>query len=135
MLRQLDDNTFVSGQITPDEVASLKQRGITTIVNNRPDGEDPGQPTGAEIEAAARAAGIEYRFVPIRRGPGPTEVEEMRNALHEAAEGKLLAYCRSGTRSTFTWALARREDGVPLEELERRAAEAGFDLGPVCHLL
>ena len=135
MLRQLDEKTLVSGQIAPDDVAALKQQGVTMIVNNRPDGEDPGQPTGAEIEAAARAAGIGYRFVSIRRGPGPAEVEAMRDALHECGEGKLLAYCRSGTRSTFTWALARRDDGVPVEELQRRAAEAGFDLGPVCHLL
>ena len=135
MLRQLDDKTFVSGQIAPSEVPVLTSHGVTMIVNNRPDGEDPGQPTGAAIEAAARAAGIDYRYVPIRRGPGPAEVEAMRDALLEVGDGKMLAYCRSGTRSTFAWALARRADGVPIEELERGATRAGIDLGPVSHLL
>lgn len=135
MLHQLDDRTFVSGQIAPAEVEALKTHGVTMIVNNRVDGEDPGQPSGAQIESAARAAGIDYRFVPIRRGPGPTEVEAMRDAMREVGDGKMLAYCRSGTRSTFTWALARRGDGVAVEELERAAARAGIDLGPVAHLL
>ena len=135
MLRQLDDHTFVSGQIAPADVEALKQQGLTMIVNNRPDGEDPGQPPAAKIESAARAAGIEYRFVPIRRDPGPAEVESMRDALREVGDGKMLAYCRSGTRSTFAWALARREDGASVDEVERGAARAGVDLGPVSHLL
>jgi uncharacterized protein (TIGR01244 family) len=135
MIRQLDDKTLVSGQIAPEEVAGLKDAGVTLIVNNRPDGEDPGQPLAADIEAAAQDAGIDYRFLPIRRGPGPSEVEEMQTALRQCGDGKLLAFCRSGTRSTFAWALARREDGVEREELERRAAEAGVSLGPISHLL
>jgi uncharacterized protein (TIGR01244 family) len=55
------------------------------IVNNRPDGEDVGQPTSAEIEQAASDAGIDYRHVPIARGMGPTDVEAMRRAIHDAA--------------------------------------------------
>ena len=135
MIRQLDDNTLVSGQIAPDEVAELKQAGVTLIVNNRPDNEDPGQPLAAEIEAAAKEAGIGYKFLPIRRGPGPAEVEEMQEAMRQCGDGKLLAFCRSGARSTFAWALARREEGADPEELERRAAEAGVSLGPIAHLL
>ena len=135
MIRQLDDNTLVSGQIAPEQVRELPGQGVTMIVNNRPDGEDPGQPLSAEIEAAAKAAGIDYRFLPIRRGPGPSEVEEMQEAMRECGDGKLLAFCRSGARSTFAWALARREEGVEADELERRAAEAGVSLGPIAHLL
>ena len=78
MQRQLDDKTFVCGQITPGEVAAIKDLGVTMIVNNRPDNEDEGQPTSAEIEAAAKAAGMEYRHVPIVRGMGPADVEAMR---------------------------------------------------------
>lgn len=135
MLRQLDRNTFVSGQISADEVGALKQQGVTIIINNRPDDEDPGQPPAAEIEAAARSAGIDYRFVPIRRGPGPAEVEAMREALDDCGDGRMLAYCRSGTRSTLAWALARREQGASIEELEHAAAAAGVDLSLVSHLL
>ena len=135
MLRQLDDRTWVSGQVTPDQVAQLKDHGITMIVNNRPDGEDPGQPLAADIEAAAESAGIAYRFAPIRRGPGPSEVEEMQDAMRECGDGKMLAFCRSGARSTFAWALARREEGIDRGELERRAAGADVSLAPIAHLL
>ena len=135
MQRQLDERTLVDGQIGPGDVASLKEMGVTLIVNNRPDGEDAGQPTSEEIEAAAREAGIEYRHVPIARGLGPSDIEAMREAMHSASDGKLFAFCRSGNRSTLAWAVAKSEDGVPREELDRLANQAGFDLGPIAHLL
>ena len=135
MARQLDDKTLVDGQIAPEDVAALQAEGVTMIVNNRPDGEDEGQPAGADIEAAAKQAGIEYRYVPIRRGMGPSDVEAMQDAMRECGDGKMLAFCRSGNRSALAWAVARAEDGVPREELERCAAAAGIDLSPVAHLL
>jgi len=135
MQRQLDDKTLVDGQIRPDDVPALKDLGVTLIVNNRPDGEDADQPCSADIEAAAKAAGVDYRHVPIARGMGPSDVEAMREAIHAAGSGKLFAFCRSGNRSTLAWAVAKSEDGVPSEELHRCAGQAGFDLGPVAHLL
>lgn len=135
MHRQLDEKTLVGGQIGPDDVASLKDQGVTLIVNNRPDYEDANQPEGDDIEAAARAAGIEYRHVPIARGMGPSDIEAMREAINSVGGGKLFAFCRSGNRSALAWAVARSEDGVPREELNRMANEAGFDLGPVAHLI
>jgi uncharacterized protein (TIGR01244 family) len=135
MHRQLDEKTLVNGQISPEDVAELKALGVTLIVNNRPDGEDVGQPAGDEIEAAAKAAGIDYRHVPIMRGMGPSDVEAMREAIHSTGDGKLFAFCRSGNRSALAWAVAKSEDGVSRDELNRLAGEAGFDLGPVAHLL
>ncbi|HTK57401.1 MAG TPA: TIGR01244 family sulfur transferase [Sphingomicrobium sp.] len=135
MHRQLDDKTLVNGQIGPEDVPALKEIGVTLIVNNRPDGEDAGQPQSDDIEAAAKAAGIDYRHIPIARGMGPSDVEAMREAIHSASNGKLFAFCRSGNRSTLAWAIAKSEDGVPSEELHRQANQAGFDLGPVAHLL
>jgi uncharacterized protein (TIGR01244 family) len=135
MHRQLNDKTLVAGQITPADVPALKELGVTLIVNNRPDGEDVGQPAGDEIEAAAKAAGIDYRHVPIARGLGPSDIEAMREAMHSTGEGKMFAFCRSGNRSALAWAVAKNEDGVPSAELNRLANEAGFDLGPVAHLL
>jgi uncharacterized protein (TIGR01244 family) len=134
-VRQLDHRTLISGQITPADVAQLRQHGVSMIVNNRPDGEEPGQPLAGDIEAAAEKAGIAYRFVPIQRGIGPSDVECMQEAMREAGEGKLLAFCRSGNRSALAWAVARREDGASIEELEEAAALAGIDLSPVAHLL
>lgn len=137
MVHELDEKTIVASQIAPADVAGLKAQGVTMIVNNRPDGEDAGQPTSGDIEAAALAAGIDYRHVPIARGMGPSDVEAMRAAIHAAgtAGGKLFAYCRSGNRSALAWAVAKSEDGTPREELERSVADAGFNLGPVAHLL
>lgn len=134
MICQLDDKTMVAGQITPALIPELKANGVTMIVNNRLDDEDPGQPTGAEIEQAAHAAGIAYRHLPIHRGIGPTIVEALEEAI-EQCDGKLLAYCRSGTRSTLAWAVARRREGVSIERLEEAAERAGVDLAPVAHLL
>ena len=135
MIRQLDGRTLVSGQVAPGEVAGLASQGVTMLVNNRPDGEEPGQPLAADIEAAAEAAGIAYRFVPIIRGIGPADVEAMQEALREAGDGKLLAFCRSGTRSALACALAHREEGASADEVSQRLTEAGFDPGPIAHLL
>jgi uncharacterized protein (TIGR01244 family) len=135
MIRQLDQRTLVSGQIAPDEVAGLAGQGVTVLVNNRPDSEEPGQPLAGDIEAAAEQAGIAYRFVPIIRGIGPADVEAMQEAWREAQGGKLLAFCRSGTRSALACALAQREEGASAEEVSDRLTKAGFDPGPIAHLL
>src|SRR5437764_2366938 len=135
MIHQLDEKTLVSGQVAPHEVAALAEHGVTMLVNNRPDGEEPGQPLAADIEAAAEQAGIAYRFVPIIRGIGPADVEAMQEALRETGDGKLLAFCRSGTRSAFAVSLAHREEGASREEVEQRLTQAGFDPGPIAHLL
>jgi uncharacterized protein (TIGR01244 family) len=135
MQRQLDDNILIGGQIAPGEVAALKALGVTLLVNNRPDNEDPGQPTSAEIEAAAKAAGLEYRHVPIVRGMGPADVEAMREAIEAVGDGKMAAFCRTGNRSALAWAVARSDQGVDTDELYRCAEGAGFDLSPVAHLL
>ena len=135
MIRQLDDRTMVSGQLLPDQIAGLQAHGVTMLVNNRPDNEDAGQPLSVDMEAAARAAGIDYRHIPIRYGIGPADVDSMRDAMAAAGDGKLLAYCRSGNRSALAWAVARSEDGAKPEELHRQAEAAGFNLAPVAHLL
>jgi len=135
MVRQLDDRVMVSGQLAPHEVAGLAEQGVTVIVNNRPDGEEPDQPPAVEIEAAAAQAVIAYRYIPIIRGIGPADVEEMQKALREAEDGKLLAFCRSGTRSALALGLAKREEGASAEEVHRCLTEAGFDSGPIAHLL
>lgn len=129
-LRQLDSGTFVAGQIAPDDVPGLAARGIALIVNNRPDGEERGQPAGAAIEAAARAAGVDYLFLPVAGGVSERQIDVMASAL-EGADGPVLAFCRSGTRSTFLWALARARLGDASAELTGKAAAAGYDLGPI----
>src|SRR4051812_103648 len=99
-MKQLNPGILVSGQIAPEDVAALAASGVRTIINNRPDGEEPGQPTSAEIEAAATAAGLSYRHIPVVGGFSEAQVEAMADALDA---GPVLAFCRSGTRSTYLW--------------------------------
>lgn len=130
MVQRLDDQVLVSGQIAPEDVAEAAAQGVTMIVNNRPDGEAPDQPAGSEIAAAAAAAGIGYRHIPMAGGLSPALVQEMAEAL-AASEGKVLAFCRSGTRSAYLWALARAQAGGDAEEIVKKAAAAGYDLTPI----
>ncbi len=129
-MRKIDERAYVAGQIRPEEMTDIKAAGVTMVVNNRPDGEEPDQPSAEEVEAAARAAGLDYRHVPVASGFSADQVEAMAEAL-DAAKGPVLAFCRSGTRSTFLWALARSQRGDAGEELMRKAAAAGYDLAPI----
>ena len=135
MFRKLDDTISVAGQIEPADVAEAARQGFTFIINNRPDGEAPGQPSGAEMKAAADAAGLGYAAIPITHaGFSEDQVVAMGQAL-AAAPGPVLAFCRSGTRSTLVWALARARAGDPPAELSAKAAAAGYDLSPIRPLL
>ena len=134
MAQQLDDNMLVSAQIRPEDVADFHALGVRTIINNRPDGEEPNQPLAADIERAAHDAGMTYRYIPIIRGMGPADVEAMSEAIDEC-DGKVLAYCRSGTRSALAWAVASARSGVPRAEIEQKADAAGVDISLVSHLL
>jgi len=129
-MRRLDGRTLVAGQIFPADIPALTASGVTMIVNNRPDHEEPGQPEATEIATAATAAGIGYRHMPIAGGFNGDDVLAMAEAL-DAADGQVLLFCRSGTRSTFLWALARAERGAKAEETIAAAAAAGYDLGPI----
>jgi uncharacterized protein (TIGR01244 family) len=126
--RRLEDGVLVAGQIGPGELAEAAAAGVRTVVNNRPDDEQPGQPSSIEIEAAAQAAGLGYRHIPVADGVSPGAVEAMAEALEA---GPMLAFCRSGTRSTYLWALARASRGAEADTLIARAAEAGYDLSPI----
>ena len=128
--RRVTDRLSVSPQITPADVAEAKARGFTTIVNNRPDGEAPDQPAAAEIEAAARAAGLAYVHVPVRGMPTPEQVEETRAAILNS-EGPVLAFCRTGTRCINTWSIGERLAGGDRDELVRIGQTAGYDLSQV----
>lgn len=132
-MKRLDDRTWVAGQIDPEEIAALARQGVTTIVNNRPDGEERGQPTSAEIAAEAEAAGVAYSFIPVAAGLTQDQVDAMAVALDRP--GRTLAFCRSGTRSTLLWALARARLGDDPQELQEKAEAAGYSLAPIAALL
>jgi uncharacterized protein (TIGR01244 family) len=120
---------FVSPQITPADVTLAASEGFGLIVNNRPDGETPGQPSSAEMEAAAHAAGLAYVHIPVDgRGISMSHISALKNALKGAGDKKTLAYCRSGTRSTFVRAYMEAAQGRAIDEIIAEAAAAGYDI-------
>ena len=134
--RQLNDWVFVSPQIEPTDVDSARDLGVALIVNNRPEGESHDQTPGREIARAASEAGLDYVAIPVTHaGFSEAQVSAMRAALDQAGESRVLAYCRSGTRSTLLWALAEASSGADPEALAKTAADAGYDLAPVRSLL
>jgi uncharacterized protein (TIGR01244 family) len=136
MFRQITDSFFVSPQITVDDVAQAKEMGAVMIINNRPDSEEASQTPAEDIEVAARAAGLLYAAVPVTHaGFSPWQIDGMDEALAKAGEGKVLAYCRSGTRSTLLWALTRARHGHDTEALSEKAASAGYDLSPIRQIM
>lgn len=135
MFRSVTNDLMVSPQIGLDAVAEAKALGVTLIINNRPEGESEDQVPGSDIEAAAHAAGLKYVAIPITHsGFSQPQVEAMVAAL-QGAEGKILAYCRSGTRSTLLWALAESAQGGDPDSLTNMAAKAGYDVSPVRPLM
>jgi uncharacterized protein (TIGR01244 family) len=129
--RRLNENVMVSPQLARGDIAVAAAQGVAMIVNNRPDGEEPDAPQGDDIAAAAAAAGLHYVAIPIgHSGFSEPQVDAMIAAL-EQAEGPILAYCRSGTRSTLLWALAAAKQGEEPDTIARTAAQAGYDVSPI----
>jgi uncharacterized protein (TIGR01244 family) len=127
MFRRLDDRSLVAGQLHPEDIAALASQGVTMVVNNRPDGEEPGQPEGSVIEDAARNAGLDYVHIPVSGGLSPAQVSATAQVL-EKATGQTLLFCRSGTRSAYLWAFARASRGAEPDQLITAAAACGYDL-------
>jgi uncharacterized protein (TIGR01244 family) len=130
-IRHVTQHFSVAPQITPDEVGAAAAQGFRMIINNRPDGEAPDQPTNSQMKAAAEKAGLSYIHIPIVGRPTP----DLAWAVHEATltvDGPVLAFCRSGTRSITAWAMGEAASGAKSpDELVKLAAAAGYDLRPV----
>lgn len=135
MFRSIADDFFVAPQIDSDAVAQAAADGVRLIINNRPDGEEPDAPQGAEIAAAAAAHGIGYVAIPVTHaGFSHAQLDALDSALSEHA-GTALAYCRSGTRSTYLWALVQARRGAQPDALASAAMAAGYDLSPIRAML
>ena len=135
MFRQLSDHVWASQQISLDDVNAAARDGFNLIINNRPEGESEDQTAGDAIAAAARAAGLGYIAIPITHaGFSQPQVTAMVEALGDG-KGRILAYCRSGTRSTLLWALAQASRGADLDATTAQAATAGYDVSPVRPLM
>lgn len=128
-LRRLSPTVWASAQLPPDAMPALAASGVSRIISNRPDGEEPGQPPAAEMEAAARNAGLAFAWIPVSGLPGPDQAAAVAELLADGAP--TVMFCRSGMRSTAAWAMAQRLGGADAGDLREAAAAAGYDLGRV----
>jgi len=133
-LRHLTPDFAVAPQIVPEELAEAARLGFKTVIDNRPDPEVGDELGSDAMQAAAEAAGMTYRYIPYFPGNLTPELVAAFEAAMEEIEGPVLAYCRSGTRSSHLWAMwqaGRR----PIEEIVSAAASAGYDHSGLVPLL
>jgi uncharacterized protein (TIGR01244 family) len=129
-IRTVTPDFAVAPQLMPQDMAEAARRGFKLVINNRPDGEAPDQPSAAEMKDAATTAGLAYLHIPVRGGPTPDQIAAVRDAV-EGAEGPVLAFCRSGTRSIVTWSVGQAQGGTPRADLLVLGQDAGYDLSGV----
>jgi sulfide:quinone oxidoreductase len=126
-LHKITEDLTVTGQIDPAEIPLLAAQGVRSIICNRPDGEVPGQPPFSMVERAAAASGIKAFYLPVvSNSIGEEDVTSFGNALEELPK-PIVAYCRSGTRSTVLWSLSEAGK-LPIQDILSKAARAGYDL-------
>jgi uncharacterized protein (TIGR01244 family) len=126
-IRPVTPEFATAPQLQPGDMAEAARLGYRRVINNRPEGESPDQPSSDSMRAAAEAAGLEYVAVPFTGMPGPAQVAAVGEAVR-TAPGPVLAFCRSGTRSITAWALAQAQSGRDRTELAQLGRTAGYDL-------
>lgn len=130
--RQLTPDFHVAAQINQADVAELAASAFALIINNRPEDESADQTPGAEIAEQAGQLGLGYAAIPVTHaGFSMPQIEATKAAIASANGGKILAYCRSGTRSTLLWALTRAAEGADPDEIALIALGAGYDVSPI----
>ena len=132
-MQAINENFWVSGQITEEHFNDAKEQGFTLIINNRPDHEEPGILSVDDAEKLASNYDINYLHLPMVNGqPLPEDLlPKMQNALEQQSisKGKTLAHCRTGTRSTFLWGCIQiTEKKLTTEEVISAASNAGINL-------
>ncbi|KFI27216.1 TIGR01244 family sulfur transferase [Paenirhodobacter enshiensis] len=125
-IRQITPELSVAPQIEPEEVAQLAALGFRALIDNRPDAEAGPERDSAAMAEAAKAAGLAFRYIPYEPGLLTDDLADAFGAALSELDGPVLAYCRSGTRSSHLWAMT--EAGRrPIDEIVQMAAHAGYD--------
>ena len=127
-VKKLSDKISVASQIQLSDMEALAKAGFSMIISNRPDGEEGGQPTFSEIKEAAEKAGMGAIHVPVVSGNLQADDPAKMGAALDKSEGSVLAFCRSGTRSSMLWALDQGARGVSSDEVLTATSAAGYDL-------
>lgn len=133
-IRKLTAELSVAPQILPADLPALASQGFRTLICNRPDGEGADQPTHQELAAAAEALGMRLHYLPVPSGKADEATGRRFGALMSESPKPVLAYCRTGMRSTTLWALSQAGQR-PTAELVQTAQEAGYDLSALAERL
>ncbi len=131
---KVNDGLTASGQITPEDLKVLAEKGFTTLIDNRPDEEITPDLQSEVMAEAAKAAGLSFVYLPIYPGQFTPELIDETKRVFAQADGPVFAYCRSGTRSTTAWALSQAGE-LPATEIIEQAAGAGYDLSALAGYL
>lgn len=126
-IKQLTENISVSAQIKHSDMVDLAKLGFRTVINNRPDREVPFQPRSKTLAARAKKAGITYLYLPVISGGITQKDVDDFMALLAKAQGPVLAFCRTGTRSANLWARAN-PDSLSPDDITNIGAQAGYTL-------
>jgi uncharacterized protein (TIGR01244 family) len=129
-MNQIDDKLLVAGQLQTSDFHLAVERGVTAIINNRPDGEEASQLDSHFARALAEQLGMSYHYLPMHNGqPLPENIVEEFSKLVNEADGLVLAHCRSGTRTSFLWAMGKVADGnISVDEAIAAARAAGVNI-------
>lgn len=126
-LAYVNETFAVSPQLEPSDMRGLADTGFRVVICNRPDGEEPDQPDVASMRQAAEAAGLAFHHIPVSGGEFPADAIEAFAKVRSETDGRMLAFCRTGTRSITLDALANVENETADERI-KRAERAGYDL-------
>ena len=126
-IREISDQFFVAPQITEADLSTLREKGIQSVICNRPDGEGADQPTFEELSRTAAKLGLEMRYIPVSGGLVRDEDAAAFGSALDALPKPVLAYCRTGTRSATLWSLAQAKD-MPLADILSATQKAGYDM-------
>ncbi|RCK52419.1 sulfide:quinone oxidoreductase [Thalassospira profundimaris] len=126
-MKRLSDELTVSPQVPLEAIPAIADAGFKTIICNRPDQEDPGQPSFDDIRAKAEEHGLQAVFMPVVSGNvQDADADAFADTLAKAAK-PVFAYCRTGTRCTILWSLANAGK-LPTDDIVNAAATAGYDM-------
>lgn len=126
---RITDKIWTGSRPSAEQMEALRNQGVAVIVNHRPDGEEPGQPTSAELAEAAERHGLRYVHAPVSGMPNPSAVDATKEVLDTLGDDeRAFFFCKSGTRSTGTWAMAERLRGADGEKLRDLARAAGYNI-------
>jgi uncharacterized protein (TIGR01244 family) len=134
-MRAITDSFAVAGQLLPEDMSAVRAAGFSHVIHNRPDDEEPGLPTSADLASAASAVGLVYVYLPMISGALDPALMAPTRAVLESAQGSVLAFCRSGSRSTAMWAMTCASMGVDVGQCCDQAQAAGYDIAPLRPML